>query len=55
LFACAFDLRAEAVADPAARQLRASFLRYLGGDGFQPRAELEAGKLRGLVKAIAGP
>ena len=55
LFACAFDLRAEAVADPAARQLRASFLRYLGGDGFQPRAELEAGKLRGLVKGIAGP
>ncbi len=50
LFACAFDLRAEAVADPAAKQLRASVLRYLGGESFQPKASLDVAALRSLAK-----
>jgi hypothetical protein len=55
LFACAFDLRAEVVADPAGKQLRASLLRYLEGDGFQPKVEAEPGELRSLVKAAEEP
>ncbi len=54
LIACSADLESALASRPAARQLRASLLRYMGSPAFRPRAGLTLQRLRGLVRPPAG-
>ena len=45
---CSIDLQHDLEGNPVARQMRASLLRYMAGDRFNPAVELTAGQVRGL-------
>ena len=49
LVVCSVDLAGDLDGQPVARQLRRSLLDYLGGPQFQPRVEVSAADLRGLL------
>src|SRR5262249_33885484 len=50
LLACSIDLERGLEANPVARQLRASLLRYMAGDRFEPRVELAIEQVKSLMK-----
>jgi hypothetical protein len=51
LLVTSIDLQDGLDTNPVARQLRASLLRYMGGDRFQPAIEVTAAQIRGLMTA----
>ena len=50
LLVCSIDLEHSLDTNPVARQLRASLLRYMAGDRFDPRVELTVDQVRSLMK-----
>ncbi len=51
LLACAFDLESDPENRPVARQMRASLLAYMTGDGFAPSLVMTTADLRALVES----
>jgi hypothetical protein len=46
---CSIDLENNLEANPVARQLRASLLRYMQGERFRPSLEITADQVRSLM------
>ena len=55
LLFCAIDVTNDLERRPAARQLRASLVRYLHSDAFRPGAQLSADQLRALLVPSSDP
>ncbi|MBI5384724.1 MAG: discoidin domain-containing protein [Verrucomicrobia bacterium] len=49
LLVCSIDLQTDLDANPVARQMRASLLRYMSGAKFKPSVELTVEQVRGLI------
>lgn len=49
LLVCSIDLQSGLDANPVARQMRASLLRYMAGEQFQPSVPLTADQIRSLI------
>ena len=49
LLACAFDLESDPENRPVARQMRASLLSYMSGDGFAPSLVMTDADIEALV------
>jgi len=49
LLVCSIDLESNLEANPVARQMRASLLRYVASEQFQPTSELTAQQVRSLM------
>jgi hypothetical protein len=50
LLVTSIDLERDLEANPVARQLRHSLLRYAASEGFAPKVEVSPGDLRSLVQ-----
>ena len=50
LLVCSIDLERGLDANPVARQLRASLLRYMDGEAFDPKVELTVDQVQSLLE-----